>query len=166
MIMNKLIKNVLCMLFLLATGYYSFGQVRIRMPIRRYVPVQRYNQPNMPNPGKRMQLVKEGFISRQLRLTPDESRAFWPVYRQYVQDQTAIKILERQNTSNNSPNGTQQIDNELKYEMELVNIRKHYRDEFLKILPPQKVSELYKSERQFNDEVLRQLSERSVRAGD
>ena len=32
--------------------------------------------------------------------------------------------------------------------------------------PPEKVSELYKSEREFNDEVLKQLSERSVKAGD
>jgi hypothetical protein len=31
------------------------------------------------------------------------------------------------------------------------------------VLPPEKVSELYKSEREFNDEVLRQLSERTVK---
>jgi hypothetical protein len=54
----------------------------------------------------------------------------------------------------------------LAYDTQLVQIRKHYRDEFLKILPPEKVSEIYKSEREFNDEVLRQLKERSVRAGD
>ncbi len=88
------------------------------------------------------------------------------MYRQYVQDQTAIRILKRQNNSTTSPDGTVQIDKELAYEQQLVEIRKHYRDEFLKILPPEKVSELYKSEREFNDEVLRQLSERSVRAGD
>jgi hypothetical protein len=164
--MNKLIKPVLCILFLLAPCYKSFGQVRVGMPVRRYMPAQRYPRQNKPNPGKRIELVKEGFISRQLKLNPDESRAFWPLYRQYVQDQTAIRILKRQNMSNSSADGTKQIDLELQYETELVNIRKHYRDEFLKILPPEKVSELYKSERQFNDEVLKQLSERSVRAGD
>jgi len=47
----------------------------------------------------------------------------------------------------------------------VVAIRKHYRDEFLKILPAEKVSELYKSEREFTDELIRQLSERSIRAG-
>ncbi|MDB5005864.1 MAG: hypothetical protein JWP45_257 [Mucilaginibacter sp.] len=113
-----------------------------------------------------MELVKEGYINRQLKLTTDEAKSFWPVYHQYVQDQTAVRILKRQNNSNNSPNGTQQIDKELDYEAQLVEIRKHYKDEFLKILPAEKVSELYKSERQFNDEVLKQLSERSVRAGD
>ncbi len=102
----------------------------------------------------------------RLKLTPEQAKAFWPLYRQYVQEQTAIRIAKRLNNSKDSPDGTQQIDNDLKYETELVNIRKHYRDEFLKILPPEKVSQLYKSEREFTDEMLRQLTERSVRAGD
>ncbi len=61
-----------------------------------------------------------------------------------------------------TPNGSQQAVNELQYETELVNIRKQYLSEFMKILPPEKVSLLYKSERDFNDEVVRQLSERGV----
>jgi hypothetical protein len=163
--MHKLIKPVLCILFIMAIAYKSFGQYRVRVPVRRGAPINRVNN-RPPNAGKRMELVKEGFISRQLKLTPDEGKAFWPLYHHYVEDQTAVRILKRQNNSNNSPDGTEQIDKELDYEAQLVEIRKHYRDEFLKILPPEKVSELYKSERQFNDEVLKQLSERSVRAGD
>jgi len=167
--MNKLIKPIFGILLILAFGYKSFGQRRV-VPVERYgapirVPVQRTYQ-SRPNPGKRMELVKEGFISRQLRLTPEESRTFWPVYHQYVQELTSVRILKRLNNSKTSPDGTEQIDKELEYETDLVNIRKHYRDEFLKILPPEKVSELYKSEREFNDEVLKQLSERSVKAGD
>ena len=107
-------------------------------------------------------MVKEGFISRQLKLNPDESKAFWPLYHKYVQDITNVRILKRLNNSSASANGTEQIDKELTYETELVNIRKHYKDEFLRVLPPEKVSQLYKSERQFNDEVLKQLSERSA----
>jgi hypothetical protein len=166
--MNKLIKPILCILFVLAFGYNSFGQRRVRMPVERFGPPIRHVNPvnRQPNPGRRIELVKEGYISLRLKLTPEEGRAFWPLYRQYVQDQTAIRILKRQNNSNASVDGTVQIDKELAYEQQLVEIRKHYRDEFLKILPPEKVSELYKSEREFNDEVLRQLSERSVRAGD
>jgi hypothetical protein len=168
---NKFIKPVFCILFMLALGYKSFGQRPLRVPVGRYgpvrMPVQRNYLPNrQPNPGRKIEVVKEGYISLRLKLTTDEGKAFWPLYHQYVQEQTAVRIAERINNSKNSPDGTQQIDNELKYETELVNIRKHYRDEFLKILPPEKVSELYKSEREFKDEMLRQLSERSVRAGD
>jgi len=166
--MYKLISPVFCILFLLAFAYNGLAQRHDRMSAVRYgrpVPVLRPVN-RQPPPGRKIELVKDGYINLRLKLTPDESRTFWPLYRQYVQERTAVRILIRENNSKTSPNGTRQIDNELKYETELVNIRKHYNDEFLKILPPQKVSELYKSEREFNDEVLKQLSERSVRAGD
>ena len=57
------------------------------------------------------------------------------------------------------------IDNELKFETELVNVRKHYRDEFLKVLTPDQLSMLYKSEVEFNEEMVRQLGERAVNPG-
>ena len=166
--MYKLIRIVFGVLLLLGFSYKSSGQVRV--PVRRYNPmngpVQRGNPINrQPNAGRKMELVKEGYIGLRLKLTPDEGHAFWPLYRQYIQEQTAIRILKRQNNSNATLDGTVQIDKELAYEEQLVEIRKHYRDEFLKILTPEKVSELYKSEREFNDEVLKQLSERSIRAG-
>ena len=167
--MNKLLKPIFCILFVLAFGYKNFGQRRILVPPPPYGPVRLPGQRFVPvkrlSPGRKIELVKEGYIGLRLKLTQDQASAFWPLYRQYVQDQTAIRILKRQNSSNASANGTVQIDKELAYEQQLVEIRKHYRDEFLKILPPEKVSELYKSEREFNDEVLRQLSERSARPG-
>lgn len=157
--MNKLLKFFICALFIVMLGFAGFGQVRMLMPVRRYPPM---NRGLRQNPVRRVELVKEGYISVRLKLTADEGRAFWPLYRQYVQDQTAIRILKRQNNSNSSIDGTVQINNEIAYEQQLVEVRKHYRDEFLKILPPEKVSELYKSEREFNDEVLKQLTERTV----
>ena len=161
--MNKLVKHVFGILFLLSLCLHSLGQGRVRMPMHRYDPINRINR---PNPGRRIELVKENFISQKLNLTADQSRAFWPLYRQYIQEQTAVRILKRLNNSDASANGTVQIDKELAYEQQLVEIRKHYRDEFLKVLPPEKVSELYKSEREFNDEAVRILSERSIKAGE
>jgi hypothetical protein len=191
--MNKLIKPIICILFITALSYKCLAQQPVQVqrgaPInQRRIPMNQrgfpmypqrgaiyhrgvpvYPQPGplnrgyMTNPGMRVERVKEAYIGQQLRLTPVEGSAFWPLYRQYVQDQTAVRILKRQNSSTNSPGGTQQIDRELEYEQQLVEIRKHYTDEFLKILPPQKVSLLYKSELQFNDEMLNILKERTVR---
>ncbi|HEY2582711.1 MAG TPA: hypothetical protein VGI43_12935 [Mucilaginibacter sp.] len=168
--MNKLLKPIFGILFIVAFSQKSSGQLHYRTPapVPHGVPMQHgvpLNQLNRPNPGRKIERVKETYISKQLNLTPEQSRAFWPLYRQYVEDQTAVRILKRQNNSTASPDGTEQIDKELEYEQQLVEIRKHYRDEFLKILPPEKVSELYKSERQFNDEMLNILKERTIRGG-
>jgi hypothetical protein len=133
--------------------------------VRPYAPATGVNVVPNAGAGGRVEVVKETFIGRQLNLLPQQSRVFWPLYRRYVEDQTAIKILIRQNSSANSPNGTLQLKRQLALEAQLVDVRQRYMNEFLKVLPPEKVSELYKSERAFNDEALKQLSERSRTAG-
>ena len=162
--MNKLLKPIFCILFLLACTC-GFAQLRARVPVRRGYPLNRMPQQvpvyRVPQstPGRRLEQVKESYIGKQLKLTPEESSAFWPVYRQYVQQLTAVRILKRMNNSDKSVDGTEQIRKDLDYESQIVAIKKQYSQQFLRILPPEKVSELYKSERQFNDEALRILSE-------
>ena len=169
--MNKLLKPIFCILFMLACTC-SFAQLRVRVPVRRGYPLNRMpqqspgNRVTQSNSGRKLEQVKETFIGQQLKLTPQESSAFWPLYRQYVQQLTAVRILKRMNNSDKSVDGTEQIRKDLDYESEIVVIKKQYSQQFLRILPPEKVSELYKSERQFNDEALRILSEKSIRAGD
>ena len=162
--MLKLIRYSICILILTVAGFKSYGQYRIRVPIVRRQPPYR-ERAVVQAPAKRMELIKENYISRRLNLTFDQARQFWPVYRQYVQDQTAIRIAKQQElnrSSGSDPNAPSRI---LDLETELVNVRKQYLEQFMRILPPEKVNELYKAEREFTDEMVRQLSERSIRAG-
>ncbi|MDP9046679.1 MAG: hypothetical protein M3N14_00995 [Bacteroidota bacterium] len=159
-----MIKYISCILFVLFFGQYSFGQARLRAPVRRGYPLNRVNQ---SRPGGKLEQVKETFIGKQLKLSSNESRTFWPVYRQYIQELTAVRILKRINNSDKSIDKTEQITKDLDYDSQMVSIKRQYNSQFLKILPPEKVSELYKSERAFVDEMLNNLNERSgVRAGD
>ncbi|ASU33238.1 hypothetical protein [Mucilaginibacter xinganensis] len=163
--MGKLVRIVFGVLIITALGYQGYGQHRIL--VQRFNPVTRPAARNAkPKAVRKMQAVKEGFLSKQLDLTQQEAKAFWPVYRKYNEELTAVRILKRINNSSSTADGPKQVDLDLKYESQIVDIKKHYKDEFYKILPPEKVSVLYKSEREFNDEVLKQLTERSVRAGD
>lgn len=164
---------MIIMVFISLTGY---GQRRVIVPVQPYNPAQRpvqqYNQrpaavkQAKPAATRKIQAVKESFISQRLNLTSNEAKAFWPLYRKYNEELTAVRILKRINNSSSTADGAKQVDKDLEYESQLVEIKKKYRDEFYKILPPEKVSILYKSEREFNDEALRILSEKSVRAGD
>jgi len=174
--MSKLLRYILVLVVMLLSCE-GFGQRRVLVPVQPYnqvqSPVQRFNQRSNTRTqvkpaagGKRIQVVKENFLAQRLDLTPAEAKAFWPLYRQYSQELTAVKILKRINNSSASTDGAKQVDLDLEYETKLVDIKKRYRDQFYKILPPEKVSVLYKSEKEFNDEALRILTERSVRAGD
>jgi hypothetical protein len=168
--MSKVLKVITCILFLLAIGNQCFSQRRVivvprgqPVPMGRVVPYYRMNQP--PNPGRGIVAIRERFITQRLNLNEEQSRRFWPLYRKYQQELMVVRIQKRLNNSSSSTNGTEQIDRELAFEQQLVGIRKYYKDEFLKILPPEKVSELYKSEREFNDEALKILGERAGHTG-
>lgn len=166
--MGRLIRIVLGLLIVITVSYKSFGQRRVLVPVQRFSPVQRpvVRSAKQPNGGRKIQAVKENFLSQRLDLTQKEAKAFWPLYRKYSEELTAVKILKRINNSSATTDGAQQVDLDLKYETQIVDIKKRYRDEFYKILSPEKVSILYKSEHEFNDEVFKQLTERSIRAGD
>lgn len=154
--MNRLIRHIFIVLLLLV-GSKSFGQLR---PVIRRPPglQQRINREAAV---QRVERVKEKYISQRLTLSSDEAVRFWPIYRQYQAEILEIRKRKRANNSAAQPDGAAQIQNELNYEADLVNIRKKYTNQFLKFLPAAKVSELFKAEREFNDELIRTLKERS-----
>jgi Spy/CpxP family protein refolding chaperone len=161
--MSKLIRLIFIFLFMIAAGRESYAQVSNSLVQRqRITPAPPRDKKGM---GKRLEAARDRLIGKQLDLTDEESAKFWPIYRQYQQELTAVNILKRLNNSSAATNGTEQIDKEIYYESQQVGIRKRYRDAFSKILPPEKVSKLYKSEQEFRDELIKQLSERSERAG-
>jgi hypothetical protein len=146
--------------FLLVIGCKTFAQ-RPRVVFRQ-PPGLRARVIRQQNPVSRVEAVRETYIGQRLSLTSEESQKFWPIYRRYQEALKQVRIKKRLNNSSAQPNGSEQIKKELYFESELVNIRTFYTDEFLKILPPDKVSMMFKSEREFNDELIKQLSERSV----
>jgi hypothetical protein len=157
--MYKLARYIFILFLLMGIGVTTFAQVR--SPVYRRPPNFQQRVIRQPNGVNKIEAIRESYISQRLNLSADESIRFWPIYRRY---QAALKEVRRKKRLNNSreqANGTEQIQKELYYEGELVNIRKYYTDEFLKILPPDKVSEIFKSEREFTDELIKQLRERS-----
>lgn len=154
--MYKLARYIFLVLLLLVIGYDGFGQLR---PVIRRPP--NFQQRVIRGQAvQRVEIVKENYIGRRLNLTPEQAARFWPVYRRYQEAITAVRIKKRLNNTSATTDGAQQIRDELYYEEELVNIRKYYTDEFLKIVPPAKVSEMFKAEREFTDELIKQLRER------
>lgn len=154
--MNKFAKHIFVILILFIS-YTAFSQ-NLHMPVQR----QNFNNRviKQPNPGmRRIQVVKENFIGQQLSLSREQGERFWPTYRRYQNELYEVRRLKRLNNSDAQANGSEQIKKDMDYDAQLVNIRKHYNDEFLKILPPEKVSQLIKSEREFTDELIRKLHE-------
>lgn len=154
--MYKSIRHVFILLLLLVIGSKSFGQLR---PVVHQPRLEQ--RINREAAMQRVERVKEKYISQRLSLNSDEAVKFWPVYRRYQAEILVIRAKRRLNNSAAQPDGAEQIQNELNFEADLVNVRKRYTNEFLKFLPAEKVSELFKAEKEFQDELIRTLKERS-----
>ena len=158
--MNKLVRYIYFLLFILGVAFNADGQMRpYRMPERRPF----FDRPKNTNPEHRVLTVKVNYLKNRLNLPSGQAEKFFPLYQEYQQELFNVRKLKRQNNLN-AADGTDQINKELLYENEIVQIKIKFNNAFLKVLPPDKVSELYKSEREFNDELVRQLSERGGQA--
>ena len=96
------------------------------------------------NKAERIQALKIAFITQKLQLTGDEAQKFWPIYNQYEVD---LKHLNIQNKSGDV------IDNEEK----VLNLRKRYRSEFVRVLGQPKMNRLFMAEKEFRGALIRKL---------
>jgi Spy/CpxP family protein refolding chaperone len=100
-------------------------------------------------PGRdgRLKSLEIAYLTRELNITPEEAEKFWPVYNKYQEEmKTAMTnskeadILERQ--------------------QQMLNIRKKYKNDFSRILTPDRTNKLYEAEGKFRDMVRKELQER------
>lgn len=86
----------------------------------------------------KVEFVKKAYMNRELNLTPDEEKNFWPVYNNYVKD---IKSA-RQEYSNDEVGFTEKV----------AQIRRKYKGEFGKVLKSDaRTNNVFSSERKFRD---------------
>ncbi len=118
-----------------------------------------------PPPGReRLEVAKTTFISRQMKLTPEEARLFWPVYDKYEAAMQDVRDDRREafenigegieNMSDEEINAM--IDGRIRQAEAALNARKTMIAELREFLPPRKIAFFLRAEQQFN----RQLEER------
>jgi len=106
------------------------------------------------------------YLSKQLDLTPEEAQKFWPIYNNYSHEVEQLIAERRQNrkdekqTNKDDVKAQQALDKEMDLEQRMLNVRQRYKQEFLKALPPRKAGSVFKAEREFRMQLLRQLNER------
>jgi hypothetical protein len=121
-----------------------------------------------PSLKDKIRVAEIGYLTRELNLTPDEAEKFWPIYNNYTHEVELLIAERRQNKQQDKKDDAaarQAMDKEMDMEQRLLDVRKHYKEEFLKALPPRKASSVFKVEREFRGQLLRQLKERGMDRG-
>lgn len=118
---------------------------------------------DMTSRFKKIEAIKAGYITQRMDLTTEESQRFWPVYNAYQKEITAVLINKKQNMQQSDGSPESRLDNDLEFEKKLLDIRKIYKDKFLKVLPAEKVTLLTRCEREFKEQLIQQLKHRRAR---
>lgn len=100
-----------------------------------------------------IEALKAAFITKELELTPDEAKEFWPVYNQYEKEMnTAIK--DNKNPDVDVIDGQQKV----------LDIRKKYKDRFTKVLGnQQRMNRLFHAEGKFRKILIRAVQQRQMK---
>ena len=113
---------------------------------------------------ERIRAAKVGFITDRLKLTPEQSAKFWPVYNEYERERRSIRKnyidQYKQSGKRDEREARRYINDNLEYQEDEVKLKKQYKNEFLKIISAQQVAELYEAETEFKIILLKQLRER------
>jgi len=108
-------------------------------------------QAQEPDGGAKLQALKIAWLTKKLDLSPDEAQRFWPIYNKYTEEIRAIRQEQKQK---NTP--------EIEVEDKILGVRKKYNGEFSKALSAEKANTFFRSERDFGNEIRKELQERRM----
>ena len=97
--------------------------------------------------GGKIQALEIAYLTKQLDLTPDEAEKFWPVFNKYREEVKGVL------TDKN-------IKDDLDRQQRVLDIRKKYRNDFSRILNPERAQKVYGSEDRFRNLLKREWMQR------
>lgn len=106
---------------------------------------------------------KVAFFTEAISLTPDEAQVFWPVYNEFEKKRWELG-KERRELDQSLKQGIKEMSDKeyidltrkvTSLHLQESKLMEEYNEQFLKILPPKKVVQLYVAELNFRNQLLR-----------
>ena len=125
------------------------------------------------NKWEKFRAEKVAFLTTELDLTPEEAQKFWPVYNQLENERWEAhkhrqKLEEKVREAEDNLPEREIVHLTRDYAASMqkeANMMVEYNEKFLKILPPEKVLNLYKAENEFRFQMIKKFRDRK-RNGD
>jgi hypothetical protein len=113
---------------------------------------------------EKMEAFKIAFFTEKLQLTPDESKAFWPLFNQFENERDALKDrydLDNQKLELMSDKDVEAaVMQHFEMEEQLVKLRRDYVRRFMEVLPVRKVALLQRIDTEFKRALLEEIKKR------
>jgi hypothetical protein len=116
---------------------------------------------------KNIEAQRIAFITKELNLTPDEAKVFWPVYNEYDAKRHELKKSFKESGDFHNTDldkltekeANQILDNQMVEAQKFLDLRKEYHAKFKAVLPAVKVLKLYDAEREFQKMLMDKIRE-------
>jgi hypothetical protein len=89
-----------------------------------------------------IEALKVAFISRELELTPEEAQRFWPIYNEYSKEINGV-VKDDQDV--------------LETDNKVLSIKNKYKDQFTKVLGPNKTNKMFNAENRFRKVLIKTM---------
>ena len=117
---------------------------------------------------EQIEAFRIAFFTKNLSLTSEEAKVFWPVYNAYSADLEEVRLKKGQLQRNvnqellSSDEGRlESLSNQfIELKRQEINLAEEYHDKFKEVLPIRKVVLLYKAEQKFKQELLKEIQRR------
>jgi hypothetical protein len=117
---------------------------------------------------EKIEALKVAFITRELNLTSEEAKQFWPVYNNFEEEMRSLRMNRRRERGdmkdaieNMSEKELEEfVNSEISFRQSELDILKKYHPQFKKVLPVKKVALLIRAEEDFKRELLKRIQER------
>jgi DNA primase large subunit len=161
-------KRIICIISLLLFTASLHAQPGKRGSIRD-ARDRRTERPGSPGQrAERIQAIKVGYLTDRLQLSASQAATFWPVYNEYERELREARKAFRQKYGDGGANESDAeagrfIEDNLDFQEQAIDIKRKYKDRFLKIISAQQLASLYEAERDFKKLLLEQLRQRRGR---
>lgn len=115
---------------------------------------------------ERIESLRIAYLSERLQLTPDEAKAFWPVYNKLETEMKELRKKyrmmdeEEEIETMSEEEAGKKLNELLAFKEAQLNLTKKYQTELKKVIPARKVLLLYRAEEDFKRELLKRIRER------
>lgn len=110
-------------------------------------------------PDQQLRAIKVGLLTDRMKLTPQQSERFWPVYNRYENEMRTIWHAKHA-LNDRKGNSKEKVDELQQLEQQKVVVRGKYKDEFLKVISADQLAAMYQAEQEFKNLLLKRLKEK------
>lgn len=112
---------------------------------------------------EKIEAQRIAYITSKLDLNADESVKFWPVYNEYTKKRIELRKSRRDlrdQEEMNEQDSKKYVEQQIEIQEKDLALKKIYYEKFSSILSSQKLAKLEEAEKEFTQEIIKNLKER------